>query len=131
MAALQWLHKFHLLLLPYKLILSNALKRNAPLNGLLAKKTLNASLLSKIVRLNADQRFHVGLFASLEKEVKLPLMLPNVPKPTTAYQILSLQLLLSSLLLNSALNNTAAINSQLAKKTQNASLPFKTAKRSA
>jgi hypothetical protein len=38
----------------FLLILNNASKRNAPTNGLLAKKTPNASQPSKIARRNAE-----------------------------------------------------------------------------
>jgi hypothetical protein len=113
------------------LTLNNVLKLNAPTNGLPVRKTLNAYQPSKTVKPNADQKLHAGLYAYLQKEVKLQLMLEDVPKLIIAYQILSLQLLLPLLLLNNALNNTAGISSLPVKKTPNASPPSKTVKRSA
>jgi hypothetical protein len=68
------------------MILNSAFKKNAPTNGLLAKKTLNASQLFKTAKRNAGLSNHAGNFASQLREVKLPLMLLNVLLPTTAFK---------------------------------------------
>jgi hypothetical protein len=62
------------------LLIKNALKINAPLNGLIAKKTLNASQPFKTVKRSVEQKLHAGLYAYHQKEVKLQLMSPNAPK---------------------------------------------------
>jgi hypothetical protein len=64
------------------LTLSNALKRNVPINGLPVRKTLNAYQLSKTVKRSVEQNHHAGLYAYLQKEVKLLLMLLNAPNQT-------------------------------------------------
>ena len=128
--------KFQLLWSHSLLILNNALNRSVQTNGRIAKKIQNVSQPFKIVKLNADQRSHAGLFAFQEKEVKLLLMLPNVPKPITAFQASFLQL---TLLPNEnnwvtplhVLKRNAPANGPTAKKTQNVCLPSKTVKRNA
>ena len=69
--------------LPYK-ILNNASKRNALINGLPAKKILNANQLLMTVIRSAETKFPVGLSVSPPREAKLLLTLPNAPKLTTA-----------------------------------------------
>jgi hypothetical protein len=66
------------------LIHSNALKRNALMNGLPVKKILNVFLLSKTANRSAEPRYHAGVSVFLAKEVKLPLMLLDALKQTTA-----------------------------------------------
>ena len=110
------------------LIFNNALNKNVQTNGLPVKKTLNVSQLFKIVKLNADQRFHAGLYAFPEKEVKLLLMSPNALKLTIVCQPLSKKQLLPLLLLNNALNKSVQTNGLTAKKTPNVAQLFKSAK---
>ena len=57
------------------LIPNNALKKNVQANGPTAKKTPNVSQPFKIARKNVEPKPHAGLYAFLEKEVKLQLML--------------------------------------------------------
>ena len=54
------------------------------MNGLLARKMPNALLLFKIVKRDAEQKHHAGLFACPPKEVKPPLMWPNALKRMAA-----------------------------------------------
>ena len=76
------LRKFPLLLL--SLIPNNASRRNAPTNGLPAKKTPNASPLSKTARRNAEPVNHAGLFASPPRAVKPQSMSQSALMPTSA-----------------------------------------------
>ena len=69
------------------LILNSALKRSVPINGLLAKKIQNASLLSKIVRRNAELSNHVGLSVSPQRGAKLQSMLLNAHKQITVWAV--------------------------------------------
>ena len=60
------------------MILSNASKKNAPMNGQLVRKIPNASLLLKIVKKNVVKRIAVGNCVWLKRETKLLSMLPSV-----------------------------------------------------
>jgi hypothetical protein len=66
---------------------NNAFKKNAPTNGLLAKKTLNASQPFKTVKRNAELSNRAGNSVFPLKEVKLPLMLPNALLLITAFNL--------------------------------------------
>jgi len=65
------------------LILNNALSKNAQMSGLPVRKILSASLLFKTVKKSVEPKYLAGLFASHQREVKLPLMLLNVLKRIT------------------------------------------------
>ena len=69
--------------LPYK-ILNNASKRNALINGLPAKKILNANQLLMIATRNAGLKHPAGNSVFQVKVVKPLLMLQNVPKQIIA-----------------------------------------------
>ena len=60
------------------LTLNNASRKNALMNGLLARKMPNALLLFRIAKRNVEQKHHAGLFACPPKEVKPLSMWPNV-----------------------------------------------------
>jgi hypothetical protein len=70
------------------LILNSAFKKNAPTNGLLAKKTLNASQLFKTVKKNVELSNRAGNSVFQPREVKLPLMLLSALLPITAFKVL-------------------------------------------
>ena len=67
--------KYQLLYHKLLLILNNALNKSVQTNGLTAKKTPNVSQPFKIAKKNVEPKPHAGLYAFLEKEVKLQLML--------------------------------------------------------
>ena len=58
-------------------------KKNALMSGLLAKKTPNASLLSKTAKRSAELAVHAGPSAFQQKEAKLQSTLQNVLKNKT------------------------------------------------
>jgi 4-hydroxy-L-threonine phosphate dehydrogenase PdxA len=61
-------------------------KKNVLPNGLLAKKTLNASLPFKTARRNVALNPHAGPYVFQEKEAKLLLTLPSALKPMDALE---------------------------------------------
>ena len=64
-------------------ILSNVSKRNAPPNGLPAKKMPSALQLSMTATRSAETKPHAGLSVLPPREAKPPLTLPNALKPMT------------------------------------------------
>ena len=104
------------------LIQSPALRRNAPINTLLARKTLNAFLPSKTAIRSVEANNHVGLFVYQEKEAKPQSTLPNALLPTDAMasQLNKFPLLSLSVIPNNASKRNAPINGLPAKKTPNA-----------
>jgi hypothetical protein len=62
----------------------HVLKRNAPTNGLHAKKIQNVCLPSKTVRRSAVLSHRAGLFAYQQKVAKPPLISLSVLKPMDA-----------------------------------------------
>ena len=82
------------LLLPSKLTLNSASRKNAPMNGPVARKTLSAFLLSRNVRKNVEPNSPAGNYASPKKETHLLPTLPSVLPNNTALENL-LRLIMS------------------------------------
>jgi hypothetical protein len=87
------------LLLP-SLTPNSASRRNAPTNGLPAKKTPNAFPLFRTAKRNVEQSNPVGLFVFLERAAKPQSMLQNVLTAITASVLLQKQDLPSQHLMN-------------------------------
>ena len=71
------------LLLP-SLTPNNALRRNVPPNGLLAKRTPNASPLFRTAKRSVELKLHAGLSASHPRAAKQQSMSPSAPMPINA-----------------------------------------------
>ena len=99
-------------------ILNNALKRNALINGLLAKKIPSANLLSMIVWRSVELRLPAGLYVFHQREVKLLLMSQNVLKPMIVSR--RLKLLSSWILLRNASRNTVRQKNKTVSTTEDA-----------
>ena len=110
------------------LILKNALRKNALMSGLLARKMPNALLLFRIVKRNAEQKHHAGLFACPPKGVKPLSMWPNALRRMDAISR-QFKRLWPLLTLNNASRKNALMNGLLARKMPNALLLFRIAKR--
>jgi hypothetical protein len=89
--------------LPLPLLTPNsASRRNAPTNGLPAKKTPNASPLFRTAKRSVEQANLAGLSVSLEKAAKPQSMLQNVLTAITASVLLQKQDLPSQHLMNAS-----------------------------
>ena len=97
----------------------HALKQNAPINGLHAKRTPSVSLLSKNARANVEPNKPAGNSALPVRKTQLQLMLPNAlllmaafPKPELSSQLH---------LLKSALKSTARPRNKLVRMIEDVS----------
>jgi hypothetical protein len=111
---------------------NNALRRNAPPNGLPAKRIPNVSPLFRTVKRSVEPVNHAGLSASHPRAAKQQSIPLSALMPINALaKFLSPQRKLLSLSLtpNNALRRNAPHNGLTAKRTPNASPLFRIAKR--
>jgi hypothetical protein len=105
------------------------LRRNAQLNGLLAKPTPNVFLPFRNVIRSAAVAQHAGLSAYLARDLRPPLTLPSAPQRITV--LVKSRPPLPSGTHSSVLRRNAQLNGLLAKPTPNVFLPFRNVIRSA
>jgi len=120
------------LLLPSKLTLNSASRKNAPMNGPVARKTLSAFLLSRNVRKNVEPNSPAGNYASPKKETHLLPTLPSVlPNNTALENLLNSRMSLPSWVPNSVSETTVQEKLRLVEKIKAAFELFKLVRNSA
>ena len=96
---------------------NNASNKSVPNNGLHVRKMLSVSLPYKTAKINAEPNSPAGKFVSLERKIKLQLMLLSVLLPMTVSRW-RLEFLNSSRLLSNVSSNTAKLNNKIASMTE-------------